>query len=399
MNKISCEVCGSVELTKNGDLFICDYCGCKYTIDDIRKQIVNNNYNNTINNNINNLHAENLYMMGEKDFNIAGGKLIKYQGENMDVIVPDNVIEIGTSAFSGLPIRSVKLPISLITIGEDAFGGCKNLTNIELTPNIKEIGRFAFSNCSNLDSIIFPSSLEKIEIGVINETRIKNVFIPQNVQTMEYGAFQGTDLNELCVDNCSNVVSLSPFYHCKINNLKFMNPVIDINVDDRLPGAYQTYITKLMFMPGSNVKEIIRKLIVQRPFTWQIQEIMIGEQSVYDFLKIDVSIESSYMSYGKQQNGKPNFQLIRDAIVKVTFDGEVLLDESFAISEGTVHYGRGTPRLEEIVKKKIEECIMTNEAEVELRKNNRMCILCGTKFPMFSSATVKCKKCGKFKGY
>lgn len=39
MKLLKCEVCGSNEMTKNGDLFVCDYCGAKYTIDAARKMI------------------------------------------------------------------------------------------------------------------------------------------------------------------------------------------------------------------------------------------------------------------------------------------------------------------------------------------------------------------------
>ena len=38
--KVSCEVCGSDNLVKEGDFFVCQDCGCKYSVEDIRKKSV-----------------------------------------------------------------------------------------------------------------------------------------------------------------------------------------------------------------------------------------------------------------------------------------------------------------------------------------------------------------------
>jgi hypothetical protein len=39
MKLLKCEVCGSNELTKNGELFVCDYCGAKYTVETVQNII------------------------------------------------------------------------------------------------------------------------------------------------------------------------------------------------------------------------------------------------------------------------------------------------------------------------------------------------------------------------
>ena len=35
MNLIRCEACGAANLLKDGDYFVCQYCGCKYRKEDI----------------------------------------------------------------------------------------------------------------------------------------------------------------------------------------------------------------------------------------------------------------------------------------------------------------------------------------------------------------------------
>ena len=55
MKKLTCEVCGSTEIKKEDSVYVCESCGCKYSIDDVRKLLVegditvNENHNYNIN--------------------------------------------------------------------------------------------------------------------------------------------------------------------------------------------------------------------------------------------------------------------------------------------------------------------------------------------------------------
>ncbi|MBR3098182.1 MAG: hypothetical protein IKH18_01230 [Clostridia bacterium] len=40
MKQLTCEVCGSNELMKQDGIFVCQVCGCKYSLDDVRKMMV-----------------------------------------------------------------------------------------------------------------------------------------------------------------------------------------------------------------------------------------------------------------------------------------------------------------------------------------------------------------------
>lgn len=43
MKQIICEMCGSHELVKEDGLFVCQYCGCKYTLEEARKMMIEGN--------------------------------------------------------------------------------------------------------------------------------------------------------------------------------------------------------------------------------------------------------------------------------------------------------------------------------------------------------------------
>lgn len=49
-----------------------------------------------------------------------------------EVRLSDGLLEIGYSAFSGCPLRSISLPDSLLYVGESAFSGCTLLTSVRL---------------------------------------------------------------------------------------------------------------------------------------------------------------------------------------------------------------------------------------------------------------------------
>lgn len=40
MKQLICEMCGSTDMVKQDGVFICQTCGCKYSIDEARKMMV-----------------------------------------------------------------------------------------------------------------------------------------------------------------------------------------------------------------------------------------------------------------------------------------------------------------------------------------------------------------------
>ena len=69
------------------------------------------------------------------EFVILGANLLKYKGNDENVVIPENVINIDEEAFNKCPkLKSVILPDSVKTISEDAFRNCKKLTEF-ITPD------------------------------------------------------------------------------------------------------------------------------------------------------------------------------------------------------------------------------------------------------------------------
>lgn len=80
------------------------------------------------------------------DFLVRGGALIAYRGSGANVTIPSGVRIIAACCFKdNQNIRTLALPDSLISIGEEAFSGCSNLTEVSFGGREKEILDRAFA--------------------------------------------------------------------------------------------------------------------------------------------------------------------------------------------------------------------------------------------------------------
>lgn len=82
-------------------------------------------------------------------------------------------LTIGNNAFYGCrALTSVTLPKRTASIGDEVFYNCSLLTEIKLNEGLKEIGDKAFYYCSALKEITIPSTVEKIEMYEAKENNV-----------------------------------------------------------------------------------------------------------------------------------------------------------------------------------------------------------------------------------
>ena len=78
----------------------------------------------------------------------------------LDLVLPDNITEIGDGAFELSNLKSIKFGNSVTSIGEQAFSGT-NLTELELVPSIQTVGAYAFSGIK-IKKLTLPATLKKV---------------------------------------------------------------------------------------------------------------------------------------------------------------------------------------------------------------------------------------------
>lgn len=178
-------------------------------------------------------------------FAVIKGVLVKYLGDDIDVVIPANVKAIGKNAFAEAPhVESIVIPENVKTIEERMMGGSfgredkpLRLKRVVIGNGVTSIGRSAFADCKELTEVVFGSSLKKIEPYAfcgcsklkavdLSNTKIttiqQGVFewcgnimelnLPPDIQTIESHAFAQTGLKKIKLQKSLKTVKDSAFY-------------------------------------------------------------------------------------------------------------------------------------------------------------------------------------------
>lgn len=106
-------------------------------------------------------------------FASSAEKIISFEFGNEVVVIPRDLCK-GMSS-----LKSIVIPQSVTTIGENAFAGCFDLASITLENGITNIGDAAFSCCTSLTTITIPKGVTSIGICLLGERySLQKIFVP-----------------------------------------------------------------------------------------------------------------------------------------------------------------------------------------------------------------------------
>lgn len=142
-------------------------------------------------------------------------------------------------------LTQINLPNTLENIDEYAFFGCSSLPHITLPNSLKRLGAHALQMCTMLTTANIPTGVEKLEEFCLSRTALTEVQIPDNVKSIEAGAFHWCDklkqvsmpkrmdyigpyafkycseLEKIEVPEGVDSIAMHTFYHCtKLTDLK-----------------------------------------------------------------------------------------------------------------------------------------------------------------------------------
>ena len=152
-------------------------------------------------------------------FNENKSKIISFRNKNIELYaIPDSVISIGDSAFSGCrSLSSIVIPNSVNSIGDSAFSGCRSLSSIVIPDSVTNIGEGAFSGCSSLSSIVIPNSVTSIEKGAFYYcSSLSSIVIPDSVTSISDTTFANChSLSSIVIPTSVASIGKCAFFRCR----------------------------------------------------------------------------------------------------------------------------------------------------------------------------------------
>ena len=135
------------------------------------------------------------------------------------------VVRVGNSAFYGEhDITDVTLPESIKSIGDRAFFGCSLLTTINLPDALTEIGSEAF-NGADLSSIVVPGGVKRLsERAFRYNQNAKSVVLKSGVEEIGDYAFAYVGMQNLELPSTLTKIGNSAFWQC--------NKLLSVNIPD-----------------------------------------------------------------------------------------------------------------------------------------------------------------------
>lgn len=145
------------------------------------------------------------------------GSYAFYNFQNLaSVTLPDSVTKIGAGAFAFTALTSVEIPNSVTLIEEEAFSGCKKLSQISLGQKVETIKFQAFSDCSSLTAIELPASVRTIgNLAFDGCSSLADVKLNDGLLSLGDGVFNDCSaLTTIHIPNSVTTMGSNVFYKC-----------------------------------------------------------------------------------------------------------------------------------------------------------------------------------------
>lgn len=191
--------------------------------------------------------------------NVTGGVAItSYSGTSAIIELPETinekkVVEIQGGAFQGNVVRSVTLPDTVVTVGDNAFYCVTSLEEVFFGTGVKDLGDAAFEGCTSLKMVALNEGLKTIgSTAFYSTTSLSYIQIPDTVVSIGTDAFILSGLKEITIPGSVSAIEYETFAYCEELKKVIIEPGVK-SIDDR---AFESCFSLKTAKIPSSVKEI-----------------------------------------------------------------------------------------------------------------------------------------------
>ncbi len=151
------------------------------------------------------------------NFVIENGVLVKYNGWQQYVLIPEEVTAIGDKAFyNNDRIIGVTMMDGVVSIGQEAFKDCDNLYFCQLSNSLETIGYGAFNSCNNLSSAHLPDTVTSLGgYAYYDCSSLSSVNLSSSLEAINYYVFSNcTSLTSINIPDSVTKIDIQAFDNC-----------------------------------------------------------------------------------------------------------------------------------------------------------------------------------------
>ena len=193
-----------------------------------------------------------------------------------DLVVPDNITNIGSYAFYNYPyLNSAIIGNDVTRIGRSAFENCSSLSKISIGTNVEDLHFYAFHNCSAIDTIRW--NVKKYCLfnvgGITNypekslfessNTNIKEFIIGNEVEVIpQYLCYNMNQIRSINIPSSVTTIGKSAFSGCSGLNAVHISDItawcgIDIDDINLFYGSSPLAWAEHLYMNGEEIIDLI----------------------------------------------------------------------------------------------------------------------------------------------
>ncbi|MCM1508129.1 MAG: leucine-rich repeat protein [Ruminococcus flavefaciens] len=150
------------------------------------------------------------------------GLPVKYIGEHAfagntnvtEIVLPSTVTTIDKQAFyQCTALETVNIPEDVTRIDDETFINCKSLKSIRIPENVTSIGTRAFYGCSSLTKVNIPDSVTRIKEQAFHDCLgLTEINIPDGVTSIEANTFNGcTSIDYITLPESVATIGMNAF--------------------------------------------------------------------------------------------------------------------------------------------------------------------------------------------